>query len=86
MTKITTTNLQVQPQLVKITEAKKGNWYKIHSYASGTQFDGKIGILVRIFWDSLEETTPSLITPEGFVLNNEGFILQELDSVEITYK
>ena len=86
MTKITTTNLRPQPKTVKITEAEEGNWYKIHSYASGTQFDGKIGVLVRIYWDSLEETTPSLITPEGLVLNNEGFILQELDSVEITYK
>jgi hypothetical protein len=86
MTNIMTNNLQVQPKTVKITEAEEGNWYKIISYASGTQFDGKIGVLVRIFWDSIEETTPSLITPEGFVLNNEGFILQELGSVEITYK
>ena len=86
MTYLSTNNLQVQPNTVKITEAEEGNWYKIHSYASGTQFDGKIGVLVRIYWDSLEETTPSLITPDGTVLNNEGFILQELDSVEITYK
>jgi hypothetical protein len=86
MTSVTTTNRQVLPETVKITEAKEGSWYKIISYASGTQFDGKIGVLVRIYWSSLEETTPSLITSDGAVPNNEGFILQELESVDISYK
>lgn len=87
MTKITTTNLQSQPKTVKITEAKVGKWYKVASYLHGDQFNGEIGVIISILWEEGDQhQTPSLITPKGKILNNHELILQELNSVEITYK
>jgi hypothetical protein len=87
MTNITTTNLQVQPKTVKITESIVGKWYKVASYLHGDHFNGEIGVIINLLWEEGDKhRTPSLITPRGTILNNPEFILQELDSVEVTYK
>jgi hypothetical protein len=87
MTVISTKDNSTSPKIVKITEAKDRTWYKIHSYSHGPQFDGQIGMLVKIFLEEGDlHQTNSLVTPTGIILNNPGFVLQELDSVEITYK
>jgi hypothetical protein len=87
MTVISTKDNSTLPKIVKITEAKDRTWYKIHSYSHGTQFNGQIGMLVKIFWEEGDlHQTNSLITPSGIILNNSEFVLQELESVDISYK
>jgi hypothetical protein len=88
LTVISTKDNSTSPKIVKITEAKDLTWYKVHYYSHGTQFNGQIGMLVKMFdkeeGDSYQ--TNSLVTPTGLILSNPEFVLQELESVDISYK
>ena len=87
MTQITVTNAQPTIQLVKITEAEVGKWYKIYYYPYGTQYNGEIGVLIDT-WPSYSTEKPvkQLVGSDGLTYSNQEFILQELTEVQITYK
>lgn len=86
MTQVTVTNTQPAPKLVKITEAETGKWYKVYSYSHHPNFNENIGILVLLDLSYKDQPIKSLICTSGKILNHEDFVLQELTSVEISYK
>lgn len=86
MTQVTIMNTQQEPKLVKITEAEVGKWYKVHSYPYINHFDGKIGVITEINYNHCTDCEKTLVTTCGYKLYNPDFILQELTSVEISYK